>query len=249
MKKNVSLIVAALTVAALCFISCEHEGDNNGDNMILDAVEDVDGNKYDAVRIGDQVWMQSNLRTKHFRDGSPVPQGNQGDYSFTDPYCYQPTAQEMPKYNEKKFGLYYNWSAVSDVRGLCPDGWHVPSDMEWSKLGEYVGSKPEYVYGADNKNIAKALASQVGWNLSSVEGTPGNNSEANNATGFSAFSAGYYSGTYSSYGLVGNNASFWSSDESDSYNAYGLDLYYNNTGVMSFIDGKDHGFSVRCVRD
>ena len=139
MKISLCFLSSLLLIMTLTLISCSH--DDGGCHVIRNAVKDVDGNKYDAVRIGKQVWMQSNLRTTHFRDGSEIPQGTMQDWSRKNPYFYRPTLQDIPLYDEKTWGCYYNWPAVNDERGLCPKGWHVPTDAEWTEMEEFVGSK------------------------------------------------------------------------------------------------------------
>ena len=165
----VFLSLTTFTLALIpMFVSCTHE--YKEDEIILDAVTDVDGNSYDAVKLGDQFWMRTNLRTTHFRDGSDIPQGGDYVYSDTLPFYYRPTMYELHNYDKINYGLYYNWASVGDSRGLCPDGWHVPSDVEWTKMEEYVRSKSGYVYGFNSQNIAKALASEVGWESNEVLG-------------------------------------------------------------------------------
>ena len=234
MKKTMPLLVLSL-LFLLLFTTCTHE--NNNQQVILNAVKDVDGNSYDAVRIGDQVWMKTNLRTKHFRDGSEIG-------------CYEPTWRECPGYDKKTYGLCYSWSIVADERGLCPEGWHVPSDKEWDLLAEYVGGQEEYAYNGDPIKIAKSLASTIGWKKSFAGGgCPGYHRKTNNATGFSAIpigrgvlcdSAGYYT-------------EFWSSTPhgqtfDDGY-ALSIILSYNRENLLFLNESSNIGLSVRCVKD
>ncbi len=245
--KNFFLTSLALTITlALAFTSCTREN-VRGDRVIRNAVTDKDGNHYDAVKIGNQVWMQSNLRTKHFRDGSTIPRCSSYVDDYTEPCYYQSTMQQVPTFDEKKYGLYYNWAAVGDTRGLCPKGWHVPTVAEWNELLEYVGSKSEYVYGGNPQNIAKALASNVGWVESNEPGAPGFEPENNNATGFTAVPAGYYRIDYVPYGYI---TSFWSYVEYGlDHDLYLLDFWYNCVDLSWDYDVDGGGCSVRCVRD
>ena len=260
MKKNP--IILAIMALFLTLTSCTREN-VRGVRVIHNAVTDIDGNHYDAVQIGNQVWMQSNLRTTRFRDGSAIPRGSFYDYdnyTYTEPYYYQLTTQQFPTYDEKTYGMYYNWAAVDDTRGLCPKGWHVPTDAEWTELEEYVESKSEFVYGGNPENIAKALASNVGWYEDDEPGTPGCEPEKNNATGFTAVPAGNYLygyGNYYYYFSCGYSAvfwsstedSFWSSPEGYSYDAYGRSISDSEAYVSRVNYSKKHAFSVRCVRD
>jgi uncharacterized protein (TIGR02145 family) len=241
---------------ALVFIcSCTRDDGQDG-HVIPNAVKDVDGNKYDAVRIGNQVWMKSNLRTTHFRDGSPISQGGGYENDEETPFYYKPTTLQVPTYDEKTYGLYYNEKAVVDERGLCPEGWHVPSGAEWTKLEEYVGSKSEYIYEGKPSNIAKALASNMGWEESNIPGSPGHEQEKNNATGFTAIPAGIGADWLDNYFEWNNYATiFWASNTWMVTTNYGYSfkcnsviLIYEDTNLDHDYYGGDDVLSVRCVR-
>ena len=218
-------------------------------------VTDVDGNVYNTVQIGDQCWMRENLKTtkyaKKYANGTTIPLGT--EYSYDVAYRYYPDNDSA---NVTDYGYLYNWAAVmkgasssnsnpSGVQGICPNGWHVPSDAEWTELTNYVSSHSQYVCGSSTSKIAKALASETGWNSSADYCDVGNNPSTNNATGFSARPAGYCSGNYTYFG---SNAYFWSATQSSS-NAYIRGLDYDRANVSSDISGKYVGYSVRCVRN
>ena len=256
---------------AFVFIcSCTRDVGRNG-HVIHNAVKDVDGNSYDAVRIGKQVWMKSNLRTTRFRDGSIIPKGEINSHSCTEPYYYKYPLQIVPDYDEKTHGLYYNWSTVNDNHGLCPKGWSVPTSEDWDELADYVGGKYEYLCdGRLYRNYAKSLASTTGW---ISDGWTNNENcslwaepDKNNATGFSAYPAGYWNCWNREYEYfedvddfyrqfdeaIGISAYFWSSDEH-----WGRVWYYflhTDGGVFDGFpletdDESDaHGFSVRCIK-
>ena len=213
---------------------------------------DVDGNTYNTVQIGQQCWMKENLRTTHYADHTEIPAGS--TYSDTDPYRYAPNNDEG---NVPTYGYLYNWSAVmwnsssssanpSGVQGICPNGWHVPSDAEWTQLTDYVSSQSRYVCGSDNTYIAKALASTTGWSSSTNTCAVGNTPSNNNATGFGAFPAGFYYGTYDGFGGYAN---FWSATEDSGSDAYYRSLSYDGARVYRYPISKNYGFSVRCLRD
>ena len=160
--------------------------------------------------------------------------------------------------NVPAYGYLYNWAAVmhgasssdanpSGVQGICPKGWHVPSDAEWTQLTAYMKTRPEYMSSGNINNLAKALAATWGWESSSEPDNVGYKpSTTNNATGFSALPAGGYGGDYDSFG---NYAIYWSSTEYFSANAWLRYLYYNGANVSRYDNYKNDGFSVRCVRD
>lgn len=221
-----------------------------GGNIYEDAVQDYDGNSYDAVIIGNQVWMAQNLRTTHYADGTEIPTGSTS--SADTAYKYPPNGVEN---NIATYGYLYNWPAVmkgassssanpSGVQGIAPDGWHVPSDTEWTQLTDYVSSQSDLTCSGTAANIAKALASRTGWNTSTKTCAVGNNPSANNATGFGALPAGYYLGSYGNFGYY---AYFWSATEDVSYYAWGRYLYSSYADVTRFNVNKDSGFSVRCL--
>ena len=244
--KMIILFTVKIFLFAVLLFACNRE--NEKQNVILNAVRDVDGNHYDAVRIGDQVWMKTNLRTKHFRDRSPIPVGGA---SSDKPFVYEPTTAEVPGYDNKNYGLYYNWSAVIDERGLCPKGWHVPSNAEWTELEDYLGSKPEYCYDGYPYAMAYSIASTSGWIIDSTfaywKGSPGYNPTENDATGFSAVPAGLWDNVFEG---AGSYAFFWSSTPYDSHWAWDCRLsgWSERMHRRNEIT-KDGGFSIRCLRD
>ena len=258
MKKSL-LYSAILMLLGLSFTKCTPEENEDlpvhNSQIIHNAVTDVDGNQYNAVVLGEQVWMKSNLRTTHFRDGSPILNGGTDTFSLELPCYFQSTA--TPSISN---GLHYNWAAVNDPRALCPEGWHVPTDEEWAEMEKYVSSQQQYVYGYESVNIAKALASQEGWKKYPEVGIPGHHPEANNATNLSIVPAGYYAWEYNPTNY-GYEAIFWSATEGPDvlysqypgsqrdyfasvHKMYGTKPRMITTGSLKYC-----GFSVRCVRD
>ena len=218
-------------------------------------VTDHEGNVYNTVQVGDQCWMRENLRTTHFADGSTIPAGG-SNTSSNEPYYYNYSSSGIPL---SERGYLYNWPAAmhgavsssaipSGVQGICPTGWHLPSDAEWTILKNYMISVPDYQCGGSLYNITKALASTTGWNTSTNNCATGNNQSVNNATGFSAVPAGYFG---SSFNYSGRRACFWSSTESEYGSSYAYLRYldYNYASVSSYTNPKSYGYSVRCLRD
>jgi len=215
-------------------------------------VTDYDNNVYNTVKIGNQCWMRENLRSTHYTDGTPIPLGS--ITSTTTGYRYNPNNNSSIVATH---GYLYNWAAVmngdnssssnpSGVQGICPTGWHVPSYAEWGQLTNYLSGNVQYTYGNSTSIIAKALAATEGWNGSTGTYAVGNNLSLNNASGFSALPVGNYNGSYSYFGSY---AYYWSSDESNSSNAFYMSLGYDGSSVNRNYYNKNNGYSVRCLRD
>jgi uncharacterized protein (TIGR02145 family) len=206
-------------------------------------VTDIDGNVYQTVTIGTQVWMAENLKVTHYRNGDPIPNVTDGGTwsgLTTGAYCnYTNDVGYVATY-----GRLYNWYAVADSRNLAPAGWHVPTDAEWKQLEMYLGMSQAQAdamnwRGTDEGGKLKE-AGTTHWN------SP--NTGATNESGFSALPGGgrTYDG---SFGYMGGSAYFWSSTETYSNFAWRRHLYYSTSQVHRFYYLKRHGFSVRCVRD
>lgn len=250
-ETNPRQIVVLGTAVYIATFSDTPGGGNDTPEIIHNAVTDIDGNHYDAVKIGDQVWIAQNLRTTHYADGTAIPAGGD-NYSDTDPYFYV-----TPGLDASVYGYYYNWPAAmhgaassntvpSGVQGVCPNGWHLPSDAEWSQLTDYVVSQSEYTCGGNSESIAKALASTEFWSPSTSSCSPGYDSSTNNATGFGVVPAGTW---YFGFHDAGNIAGVWSSTENTSYRAWYRYLDYGSAYVGRYGGSRDGGFSVRCLRD
>lgn len=194
-------------------------------------VTDVDGNVYNTVIIGTQLWMVENLKVTHFRNGDAIP--NVTDATTwsnltTGAYCdYANTPA-----NSNDYGKIYNFYAVSDSRNICPTGWHVPSDAEWSVLTNYYSGE----------SIAGASLKETGY---SHWQTP--NIGATNVSGFTALPGGYcdYSGNFQN---IGTDGYWWTSTENGDYD-WDRSIDYNSIGVTRGSDYSKLGFSVRCLKD
>ena len=185
-----------------------------------------------TVSVCNQVWMTKNLDVTTYRNGDAIPQ-------VTDPtawanlttgaWCYY----NNDAANGSIYGKLYNWYAVNDPRGLAPQGWHVPSDVEWTTLETCLG-------GSSVAGGAMKEAGLMHW-LSP-------NTGATNSSGFAGLPGGsrYYDGSFFS---VGYDGYWWSSTEDHSTNAWDRFLDYDYSVVYKNYDNKANGFSVRCLRD
>jgi uncharacterized protein (TIGR02145 family)/uncharacterized repeat protein (TIGR02543 family) len=240
----------------------------------VSTITDVDGNIYNTVKIGNQCWMKENLRTTHYADSTAIPLAV--DTNNTNPCRRAPNNDEN---NVTTYGYLYNWPAVmhgaassstnpSGVQGICPTGWHVPSDAEWTQLTDYVSSCSEYQCEFDRSNIAKALAATSGmdpcddcWATDIC--VPAFEIHKNNATGFTALPAGNYgynsivvgSGLQSSiyydwsFASFGYQAYFWSTTRDD-FRTNGRRLSMRGSRVRVLSDNyANASYSVRCLRD
>lgn len=218
--------------------------------------QDYDLNTYNTVQIGNQCWMKENLRTTKYADGTPISQGNSS--STTVAYWYYPNNSSS---NKNTYGLLYNWKAVmrnstssaanpSGVQGICPAGWHVPSDAEWLQLLNYVNSISDYRCEIDDEGatypIAKALSAQSNWASPSTPKTcyPGTAPSNNNETGFSAMPAG---GNMSGY--INYQAYHYCATQSDDTHVYTYNIACGYHGVYIREWNKNQWCSVRCVKD
>ena len=216
-------------------------------------VTDYDGNVYNTVQIGNQCWMRENLRTTHYADGTPIPADT--SVSATSPYYFDYSTSSL---SLSERGYLYNWIAAmhgassstavpSGVQGICPTGWHLPSDAEWTALTDYVGGQSQYWCSGNSTYTAKALASTTGWDNCSDACAVGNDQSSNNATGFSIFPAGdYYVGGYSG---SGSDTYFWTATETSADNAKFRSLGNISTFLLPYNRFKSNGVSVRCLRD
>jgi uncharacterized protein (TIGR02145 family) len=199
------------------------------------SVSDVDGNSYNTVRIGTQCWTQSNLKVSKYRNGDNIPTGlSNTDWQSTTAGAYAIYANDPV--NDGLYGKLYNYYAVMDTRGLCPTGWHVPTDGEWTTLETFLGGS-SVAGGALKSTVTQPTPG--GWNLP--------NTGATNSSGFSAGPGGLRVGN-GDVGYVGYTGLWWSSSLSGT-NAWVRLLNYNHGSVGRNNDNRTFGFSVRCLRD
>jgi uncharacterized protein (TIGR02145 family) len=204
-----------------------------------------DGNKYNWVQIGDQVWMAENLA--YLPSVNMVADGSEdaaGSYYYVYGYDGTNITDAKATANYTTYGVLYNWTAAMDgeassttnpsgIQGVCPTGWHLPSDAEWTELTDYLGGI----------NVAGGKIKETGtthWT------SP--NTGATNETGFTALPGGRRVGS-GKFDSIGSDGNWWSARESGATNAWGRYLIGHDRGVSSYGNYKELGFSVRCVRD
>ena len=190
-----------------------------------------DGHDYSTVEIGSQCWFAENLRSEHYANGDAIPEVTDG-VTWGNTSDGARVAYNNDAANVSTYGYLYNWFAVDSDAGLCPGGWHVPSDGEWTELTDFLDG--ESVAGAQMKSSSSDTPS---WN-----GT--------NSSGFSALPGGYRYGygNFSPSNNVGNNGYWWSAS-SDGGSAWNRALVSDSDYVYRNGYSRRYGFSVRCVRD
>jgi uncharacterized protein (TIGR02145 family) len=216
--------------------SCGAPNVHNPD-LTYGSMTDQEGNVYKTIVIGTQEWMAENLNTSSYRNGDAIVTGlDNSAWGAT-------TSGAWSYYNNDAsyacpYGKLYNWFACTDSRGLCPTGWHVPSDAEWTTLTNFLGG--EGVAGGMMKSTGTIEATTGLWN------NP--NTGATNSSGFSGVSSGtkYYEGNYSD---ISNISIFWSNSEIQSDTGLTRYIYYAGQDVVLYPYVKQGGFSVRCLRD
>lgn len=188
------------------------------------------GQIYNTVQIGSQCWMKENLNIGYMVDGAY----DQIDDGMIEKYCYDDNPGNCDTYG----GLYQwdemmNYITIEGTRGICPAGWHIPTDAEWTTLTDYLGG------GGIAGGKMKAVGTNY-WN------TP--NTDASNESGFTALGSGQRL-DYGAFYYIGDYTDFWSSTESNYDNALYRLLYYDWAGVSDYDNLKNNGFSVRCMKD
>jgi uncharacterized protein (TIGR02145 family) len=185
----------------------------DGDGPI---VTDIDGNTYRTVLIGSQTWIAKNLITSRFRNGDPI----YGSWSYNNDPDYW-----------KIYGCLYSWHSVMDIRGLAPEGWHIPTYQDWIELTDYLGG--EEVAGGKLKAVTLWESPNKG---------------ATNESGFTALPGGLRD-LRGNFKDAGKNGYFWSASEINLDNAGLLWLFNNTSEAYQSGLNKNLGFSVRCVKD
>ena len=203
-------------------------------------ITDIDGNTYPTIKLGNQFWMAENLKTSRYRNGVIIPTGlSNSEWGSTSEGATAIYNNEPANYDA--YGRLYNWYASTDPRGLCPSGWHVPTDDEWTDLSNHILS---YNY----------LYSEIGGTLkmtgTSLWQSP--NTGATNSSNFLAKPGGLIENTnnFNPTG-IGTGATFWTSTEYGNENAFIRILMYNSSELNRFYNNtmKQFGASVRCIKD
>ncbi len=244
--KKASFILGAVLMTTALFTSCGGDASvkDAGSNKDTSSIKDLGSNEdlgsnidsgYNEDSIGNQIWMSLNFDGDTFRNGDPIYQAKtdqewkSAGQNKQPAWCYY---DNEPK-NGAKYGKLYNWYAVNDPRILAPKGWHIPSDAEWTTLGNYL----------------RDVASKKMKRLGSLKA----NGNENNKSGLLVLLGGYRLGD-GKFLRIGVSASWWSTTEANAKYALGRSTYGNDGNLGGLNDdigygGKVVGLSVRCLRD
>lgn len=233
--------------------------------IIANTVTDYDHNVYNTVIIGTQVWMKENLKTTHYANGTAIPLVNSNATweiltSTSKAYCWY----NDDIANKYTYGALYTWAAAmngaagvtanpSGIQGVCPTGWHLPSDAEWTQMADYLadnGYNYDGTTGGGQSKIAKSLASKSGWNSTSSTGAVGNTDYPTyrNKSGFTALPGGHRNLNGIFYG-IGLDGYWWSATDNNAAGVWGRTMDFSDSSVSRSNVSDEVGFSVRCVRD
>jgi uncharacterized protein (TIGR02145 family) len=213
----------------LMTVCCKKKSDDSSSAI---TVKDIDGNVYHTVTIGTQTWTVENLKVTHYRNGDPI-QFVADSLAWgglkTGAYCDYQNSVDLGSI----YGHLYNWYTVSDNRHICPAGWHVPTDDEWTTLIVFLGDVS--VAGGKMKETGTAH-----W------ASP--NAGATNTSGFTALPGGYRSYT-SEFASPNNGWGYWWSSTGDGFTSPIRVLYFSSAGVMRLLSATNYACSVRLVKD
>jgi uncharacterized protein (TIGR02145 family) len=232
MKKVKKICTCCLTIFGVILILSSSCKKKNSDNPAT--VTDQDGNSYNTVIIGTQVWMAENLRVTKYRNGDPIPKitdSLQWMNLGTGAYCTNNTiGQEAAAY-----GLLYNWYAATDSRNIAPSGWHVPSHTEWAALINYLG-------GAEVAGGKVREKGTTHWRAP--------NTGATNESGFTALPGGGR-GEFGTFLEIGSEAVWWSTSKESETDFYALSAFtlYLAPSMREAHGLKIEGCSIRCIKD
>lgn len=217
---------------------------------------DYDDNEYQTVMIGSQCWMRENLRVTHYADGTAVAAGEQT--SSTTAYYYNPGTSAS---ETETFGLLYNLRAArrashdtytdnnpSGMQGICPAGWHLPSNAEFEQMVNFLAHDAQNLCQNTTANVGKSLASTQNWQTSDAGCAVGNILAENNFSLFSAQPAGYYDGAFQS---LYAECRFWTASRNGSSNSQCVyrGLTNDNATLLYNYLTQEKGCSVRCVKN
>ena len=211
-------------------------------------VSDFDGNAYNTVAIGAQCWTKENLKVTKYNDGTLIGDSTNSTWGTVGAALIGARTEYVSMFVPSSgyvgtYGYLYNWYAATDPRKLCPTGWHVPKDAEWTTMIQQLDNTASTSTDIESTKAGGKMKSNSSLFLSP-------NIDADNSSGFSALPGGWR--TTSSFYAIKNNAFFWSATESsNTYTAWNRELQRTNATVERKHNNgqKSTGASIRCLRD
>jgi len=256
MKTNAYFLRFIFLICCLTTISCKKE-DNTDINIPAPpppsvnpcgnntSVVDIEGNSYFIVTIGNQCWLASNLRTSMYRNGqviSNVVQNNSWSNLTTGAWAYYENNSSFNTIH----GKLYNFYAVSDTRGICPEGWHVATDNDWKELEQHLGM-PQSELNQTN-SLIRGSSANVGGKLKSTSYWQSPNTGATNSSQFSARGSGGRA-VEGFFGAVGQEGYWWTGSSNSSTLGWMRLMTSSENGISRGTENKKYGYCVRCVKD
>jgi uncharacterized protein (TIGR02145 family) len=240
--KNLFLAALILSIFMILQFACKKEDDESnrgGSGQPCPGIPIViyGGQVYNTVLIGSQCWLKENLNV-----GTMIPaEDEMQDNGTIEKYCY-----DDDEANCDKYGGLYQWDEIMQyftsegAQGICPPGWHIPTDAEWCTLTTFIDTTVNCNANSWNgTNAGYKMKSTSGWYL---------NGNSSDAYGFSALPGGYRNDD-GDFEYIEKYAGFWSSTENNSNFAWSRSFYYGFDEVYRGYFYKEGGFSVRCLKD
>ena len=243
--------LAAGTTYYVRAYATNNAGTGYGTQLVFDTkIADNEGNTYNTVTIGTQVWMKENLATAKYNNGDPIGTTTSLDISgeTTPKYVWAYGDNES---NVTTYGRLYTFYAVTDARGVCPTGWHIPSAAEWTTLHDYLTNNGFAFHNGTDDDIAKSMATTSGWAADPTPSNVGNDQATNNTSGWSGLPGGFRKGNEGIFQEMTLNGYWGSSSEGTipgstawwyNLNAAGPFLYPGDFGPWN-------GYSIRCLKN
>ena len=206
----------------------------SGAGIIYSQVTDIDGNKYKTAIIGYQEWMTENLNVTRYRNGDTIPQvqdPEEWNKLSTGAWCYY---ENKTTYGSL-FGKLYNWYAVTDPRGLAPEGWHIPYMLDWKSLVDFLGEK----------NAGRKMKTNYEWLEDGEIST--------NESEFTGLPGGYRGAMKKSenkgeFYNIRTDGAWWSISNYNDDIVYGVNLNAYSNEIKFYRQNMNNGLSVRCTR-
>lgn len=263
-------LLAVIAMGLFVNLGCSEEDEPAPDNHIdYGSVTDIDGNVYKTVVIGEQEWMAENLRVARYNNEDDIPGGlsdenwentTDGAYSIYDHQEENADGINSSEEMASAYGKLYNWYAVGDARGLCPEGWSVPSDDDWTQLVDYLEDEYDLHnhWGiSDIDGVGNALKScrqsnsPLGGACNTSTHPRWNSHETHYGMddfGFSFLPGGSRipSGNFF---LLGETGYWWSADEHSTNYAWSREVSHDIGNISRYFPDKSNAFSIRCIRN